>query len=277
VDYPRTFSITASLSNDAGDVIGRGEASLTNDISWDGPLDPETAFTWCYFNNVKIDDITDMLAVRIDAVNGRDAELAAAAGYIAIDADGARTAAIGRRVTARGPRRDYWSDPGRLTSLGVAIGTTGGIVTPPLLVSAKLTFSPFSGSFLEAGSDFGLVHGERDVQDVEYLSIAPYLHLNALSGGRIFHAYIGIGGGASFSQYTYPSESYVDPVTVITPVFDFNTGLLWTFSHSVIDLRWTVKTNFKGLDHRFTLGYGYRFGYFTERYGGKPADLTNLR
>jgi hypothetical protein len=269
VDYLRSFSIDASLLDDSGIVIGRGTVTLVNDVSWNGPLKPETAFGWCTFNNVTVDDISDTLTVRIDRVNERGSDT----GYIAIDPNGAQTAVIQNEIASQESWRKYWSDTSRLTSLGVAAGTTGGTVTPAFLVSARATFSPFSHGFFEIGSDFGLVHGERDVQDVEYFSIAPYLHYSSYAGGQRFSGYAGIGFGGSFSRYTYPSESNVDPVEVNTWVADANFGLLLKLAHSGIDLRWTIKTNFKGLDHRFTLGYLYRFGYIAERYGGKPANL----
>jgi hypothetical protein len=269
MDYQRTFSINASLLNDKGAVIGRGTASLTNDFSWSGdPLKPETAFTWCNFNNVKVDDITDTLTVRIDAVNGKDVETAAAR-YIAIDANRARADAIGRQVVSRESWRNYWSDTSRFYGIGAAVGS-GVLHTPMLHVSAKALFSPFPYTFFEAGSDFGLVHGEQGVRDVEYFSVAPYLHLN----GFFFHDwfpglessytgfYAGIGGGGSFSTYTYPSESHIDPVTVNTLVFDGNVGMFLKFSHSVIDLRATIKTNFKYTGVSLSVGYTYRFGYF---------------
>jgi hypothetical protein len=33
-----------------------------------------------------------------------------------------------------------------------------------LLVSPKITFSPFTTGFFEAGADFGLLHGNKDIQ-----------------------------------------------------------------------------------------------------------------
>ncbi|MDR1257119.1 MAG: hypothetical protein LBJ86_05175 [Spirochaetaceae bacterium] len=280
VDYPRQFTLTVcllSVSGDEANVIERGTLTLDSDFSWNGPLKPESASARGTFDNVKIDDIPEegSLAIWIEKVNGKDAETAALEGYIEIIPDGRRTAAVSRQAAARESRRRFWSDTRRLNSLGVAAGTTGGLRTPLFLASAKLTFSPLPYMFLEAGSDFGLLHGERSVKGVEYLSIAPYLHLNALGAGRTAGVYIGIGGGASFSQYSYPSESRINPVTVFTPVFDFNLGLLFFPPHSVIDVRWTIKKGSKELDHRFTLGYAYRFGYQASRYGGKPADLTN--
>ncbi|MDR1278461.1 MAG: hypothetical protein LBK02_06895 [Treponema sp.] len=301
VDYPRTFELTVCLlivNGDKVDVIERMPLSLTSDISWNGIFQPESASARGSFNNVKIDDLPEegFPTIWIEAVNGIDAETAAVNGYIETIPDGARTAAVGRQMAARESSRRYWSDTTRFNSFGVAVGTAGSNVTPPVwvgngkglistplfLVSAKATFSPFRRFFFDAGSDFGLLHGDLDIQDVKYLSIAPYLHLNlfwdnAFTGGDVFHMYIGIGGGGSFSQYTYPSESDIDPVTVNTGVFDFNIGFLWMFAQSAIDLRWMLKTNFKGLDYRVTLGYAYRLGYFAPRYGGKPADLTNRR
>lgn len=281
VDYPRSFDLTVSLlvvrGEDDADVIERQSLSLTSDTSWNGPLKPESAFVRGAFNNVNIANLGEggALVVWVEAVNGIDAETAAMGGYIEIIPDEARTAAVRRQTAARESWRNFWSDTGRLNSLGVAAGTTGGGVTPVFLVSPKLTFSPFSYSFVELGADLGLAHGERDVQGVEYFSIAPYMHFNLYAVEKYVGAYVGAGGGASFSRYDYPSESGVDPVTVLTPVFDVNVGFLAMFPHSGFDLRYTIKTNFEGTDHRFTLGYVYRFGYFAARYGGNPARLTN--
>jgi hypothetical protein len=279
--YPRTFSITVSLlvvrSEDDIDVIERQTWSLESDISWNGPLKPESAYVRASFNNVDIARLGEFgkLVVRVESVNGIDAETATLNGYIEIIPSRGRTAAVGRRIAERESWRKYWSDHNRLNSVGVAVGTA--FYTPTFLVSTKMTFSPFYNGFFEIGSDFGLIHGEKDVHGVEYFSIAPYLHYNFFMTEYLFGEYIGVGGGASFSQYSYPSESHVDPVTVITPTLDVNIGFLLIFDHSSFDLRWTMKTNSKGADHRFTLGYSHRFGYFTKRYGGYPYDLVSKR
>ncbi|MDR0411180.1 MAG: hypothetical protein LBH75_04315 [Treponema sp.] len=269
VGYPTVFNLTVSLLAVRGaedfDVIQHKTVSLTGDLSWNGPLKPESASVWGYFDTVNIDDLPrggGALMVQIEAVNDIDTETAAVGGYIEIIPDGPRTATVGKQAAARKSWRNYWVDTHRFNGLGVAIGTTGYTTTPSLLVSARVTFSPFSRGFIEIGSDFGLAHGEQDVSGVEYLSIAPYIHLNALSIGNRFGAYVGIGGGMNFSRYTYPSESHVDPVTMNTPVADFLLGLVWVFPHSGVDLRWTIKTNFTGTELRSTLGYVYRFGYF---------------
>ncbi|MDR0638266.1 MAG: hypothetical protein LBG27_05075 [Spirochaetaceae bacterium] len=281
VDYSRRFALTVSLLavRDDGDfdVIESQPLSLLCDTSWNGPLNPESAFVRSSFNNVNVNKLGEgRLVVWVGAVNGVDANAAAQSGYIEIIPDEARTAAVVKRIASRTSWRRFWSDTNRFNSIGVAAGTTMEPVTPAFLVSPKLTFSPFSRFFIEAGSDIGLIHGERDVQDVGYLSVAPYLHLNLFTGGvDKFGGYVGVGGGVSFSQYTYPSESHIDPVTVITPTVDANMGMQFKFARSVIDLRSTIRTNFKGLDLRLTLGYAYRFGYFAARYGGNPAHLTN--
>jgi hypothetical protein len=300
VDYPRRFDLTVCLlivNGDEAEVMQRMPLSLSSDFLWNGPFQPESVSVRGSFNNVKIDDLPEegFPAIWIEAVNGEDAETAAVKGYIEIIPDGARTAAVEKQIAARKSFRAYWSDTQRLSSLGVAIGTNAAHLSPPawvgeidsmtplLLVSVRATFSPFRSYFLEAGSDFGMFHGEQDVKDVDYFSIAPYLHLNTFFRNGFkrddssFPIYIGIGGGGIFSWYTYPSESGVDPVVVISPVFDFNVGYRWTFSHSVIDLRYTLKTNFKEVGDLVTLSYAYRFGYLTPRYGGKPADLANRR
>jgi hypothetical protein len=287
VDYPRSFNITVCLLDVRGEddinILQRRQLTLTNDIAWNGPLKPEPDSGWYSFDNVKIDDTSKdgILVVWVESVNGMDVEKASLSSYIEVIPDGSRIPGIGWQSDTRESWRRYWSDRRRFNSIGVAAGSA--FATPAVLASARLTFSLFPYSFFELGSDFGLVHGVPDVQDVEYLSIAPYLHLNAfITDGKSvaaqwFSGYLGIGGGASFSRYTYPSQSHIDPITVNTGVFDANAGIRWMFSHSTVDLRYTVKTNFKGVDQRVTFGYAYRFGYFAPRYGGTPAKLTDRR
>jgi hypothetical protein len=114
------------------------------------------------------------------------------------------------RIAAREQaRREYWST--RFYSLGAAVGTA--FVTPALLVSARFTFSPFRYFFFYAGADVGLLHGDSEIHGIEYLAIAPYLHYNLLALGHYVGAYLGGGGGVSFSTYTYPSESRADPMS----------------------------------------------------------------
>jgi hypothetical protein len=297
VEYPRQFNLTVCLlivNGDEAEVIKRMPLSLISDFSWNGPFQPESVSARGSFNDVKIDDLPEegFPTIWIEAVNNKDAETAAVEGYIEIIPDGERTAAVEKQIVARKSSRAYWSDTQRFSSLGLAIGTNGLNASPPswvgegfsmtplLLVSVRATLSPFRAYFLEAGSDFGMFHGEQDVKDINYLSIAPYLHLNTLfrngfkRDDSLFPLYIGIGGGGVFTWYTYPSESGVDPVMIISPVFDFNIGYRLIFTHSVIDLRYTLKTNFKEKTvDLVTLSYAYRFGYFKPRYGGDPAKL----
>jgi hypothetical protein len=289
VAYPRQFDITVCLLDVRGEddihVLGRIQLTLTNDIAWNGPLKPEPDSGWYSFHNVKIDDISEdgTLTVWVESVNGIDVETAALSGYIEVIPDGSRIPGIGWQTDVRESWRRYWSDNRHFNSLEVAAGTA--FATPAFLVSGRLTFSPFRHFFFEAGSDVGLAHGMWNVRDVEYLSIAPYLHLNFFydmgdvgsEKGFVLSPYGGVGGGMSFSRYTYPSEP--DPVTVNmdTGVFDVNGGVRFIYRHSVIDLRATIKTNFQtGVDFRVTVGYGFRFGYFAPRYGGMPARLTGL-
>jgi hypothetical protein len=291
VDYPRSFNITACLLDVRGPdditVLKRIRLTLTNNIAWNGPLKPEPDSGWYSFDNVWINDTSKdgTLVVWVESVNGIDVDTASRDRYIEVIADGSRIPGIGWQTDVRESWRHYWSDNRHFNSLEVAAGTAGFDITPAFLVSGRLTFSPFRYFFFETGADVGLAHGMRDVLDVEYLSIAPYLHLNFFydigdvgsDRGFVFSPYGGVGGGMNFSRYTYPTEP--DPVTVNvdTWVFDFNGGVRFVYGHSVIDLRATIKTNFEtGMDARITVGYGFRFGYFAPRYGGMPARLTGL-
>lgn len=259
VDYPQTFSITASLLNDTGAVIGRGAASAS--------ITAEAALAWCNFENVQIDDITDTLTVRIDTVNNRDVANAAMMGYIAIVADEAYFIAMDQRIAERKAAqvkalvdqiatkavqeaaREYWAP--HLTGLGLAIGIES-ILYPSLLtflVSARFMVSPFSKTFLEAGLD--LATGE------DYLSTAPYLHFNLLLEND---SYIGIGGGPVFLRYASWSGSHVEQLSWVLDVH--YGGLFWMSSHSGIQSRLTAKIGTNTFyELQASLGYIYRFGY----------------
>jgi hypothetical protein len=178
VDYPRSFNLTVSLlvvrdENDAN-IIEHKSLSLVSDISQNGLLKPDSAFFRGSFKTVNIAGIGEsgVPVVRVETVNGIDANTAMLKDCIEIIRDGARTASVVKWAAAREARRESWqntltvwrnyfSDNNHFTSLGVAVGTTfpyppSSFITPAVLVSPKLTFSPFSHFFLDSGADFGL-------------------------------------------------------------------------------------------------------------------------
>jgi len=90
-DEQRSFAIEARLENDKGKTIGRSAVTLINQISAATYTQPKSDSKPCVFQNIPVNDITDMLKVTIQRVNGKDVTVAANADYIkisSIEADG---------------------------------------------------------------------------------------------------------------------------------------------------------------------------------------------
>jgi hypothetical protein len=105
-------------------------------------------------------------------------------------------------------------------------------------------------SFLEIGFDFGIISG---VADVDYYSLYPYAHYAfflpfAKSGGW----YIGAGGGYMIAELNYPEGRVSKNIFAV----DFTTGIN---IGNMIDISYTLRTNFKDVENKISLGYTYRF------------------
>jgi len=90
-DETRTFVIEAALSNAGGGVISRASVSLTNRILAAAYTKPLSAGGLCVFAGVPVTDITDVLKVTIETVDGVRVAGEGNGGYIrisALEADG---------------------------------------------------------------------------------------------------------------------------------------------------------------------------------------------
>ena len=135
-----------------------------------------------------------------------------------------------------------------LWSVGFSIGTT--FAAPWIIGTLHGTIAPLRFSFLEIGFDYGMISG---VEDVSYYSFYPYLHYTLYrpfmkKGGW----YIGAGGGYMIIELDYP-EGAVSRNTIAADIITgFNI-------ENIIDISYTLRTNFKAMDNKFSVGYIYRF------------------
>jgi len=135
--------------------------------------------------------------------------------------------------------------------VGASVGTS--FAEPWIIGTVHGTVAPFRYSFLEIGLDLGLVSGFPDV--VEYYSMYPFAHYAIFVPFSIVSlggSYFGAGVGYMFGERTY--QDLKDSIRIIAA--DFIVGLN---IFNTLDISYTLRTNFKSVSNKFSLGYTYRF------------------
>ena len=141
-------------------------------------------------------------------------------------------------------------EPAKFWSVGASIGSA--FAAPWMIGTAHGTIAPFRYSFLELGFDIGFLHGNPDVG---YYSLYPYGHL-AFFYPLIINKvglYAGLGGGFMIVSYKFDTEGDTSdyfPAAAVTAGANFL---------NMIDVSYTMRTNFKGVSHKVSAGYVYRF------------------
>ena len=158
--------------------------------------------------------------------------------------DSIRTRPATRPLQSSGGNRDNT----QLWTLGASVGTSFAV--PWFVGTVHGTIAPLRHSFLELGVDLGLASGEANVG---YYSISPYAHYAFFmpftnKGGW----YVGAGGGYVISQYDFFGEK----VPVSHPVVAVTTGVNVL---NMLDVSWSLRTNFSGVSQKVSAGYTYRF------------------
>jgi hypothetical protein len=137
----------------------------------------------------------------------------------------------------------------RLWTVGISAGSS--FATPWLITTVHGTIAPWKYSFLEIGCDLGFITEVKDAES--YFSVYPFLHyaifLPFKSKGGF---YAGAGGGCMIANYTYPKEKV--PVTIFAADVIIGVNFL-----DILDLSYTLRTNFAGVSNKFLVGYTYRF------------------
>jgi hypothetical protein len=146
------------------------------------------------------------------------------------------------------PREKKIGDP-RLWTAGASVGTS--FYRPWFIASIHGTIAPKPYSFLEWGVDLGFSSGETESN---YTILYPFVHYALFAPFRTKGGwYIGAGGGLWISTYTFEGETEHD----IQFIVDLTTGFNIM---NVLDISYTLHTNFNGINHKLSLGFVYRFG-----------------
>jgi len=147
--------------------------------------------------------------------------------------------------------RPGFYDPAKLWTVGASVGSS--FSTPWLIGTVQGTIAPFKYSFLEIGFDYGAISG---ASDLNYYSLYPYAHIayfqpvwEKMKGGL----YSGFGGGWKIISYRtedggeYDQNYFAASAIVGMNLFD------------MIDISWSLRTDFKNIGYKASLGYVYRF------------------
>jgi hypothetical protein len=147
-------------------------------------------------------------------------------------------------------RAAFFVDPARFWSIGISAGTS--FAAPWAIGTIRGTVAPVQYSFLELGLDYGMISGIKDAEF--YYSLYPFIHYNLfLPFAQSAGWYIGAGGGYMLGEYTFPEEKI--PVNILA--LDITTGIiLW----NMLDVSYTLRTDFKSANNKVSIGYTYRFG-----------------
>jgi len=144
------------------------------------------------------------------------------------------------------------SDPRRLNSIGVSAGTS--FATPAIVGTIHGTIAPLPvrNMFFEAGVDFGLLY-TGDYQIEGYFSLLSFARVGYFMPlSEKIGIYAGMGGGYMFARYIVTDE----PFDAHIPFADVTVGAnIFGF----INVSYTLRTDFKGISNKVSVGYVYRF------------------
>ena len=142
------------------------------------------------------------------------------------------------------------SDPAKFWSVGASVGSS--FAAPWVIGTAHGTIAPFRNLFLELGFDTGFVSG---MSNTGYYSLYPYAHVAYFWPliANTIGLYAGLGGGFLMVSYDltddgkYTGNFMLGAVTAGVNFLD------------MIDVSYTLRTNFSARSHKVSVGYTYRF------------------
>ena len=137
----------------------------------------------------------------------------------------------------------------RLWTAGASLGTC--FSAPWLVITLHGTLSPVDNFFVELGLDLGFA-GRQEGAD--YFSLYPFVHYAYF---RPFNEkwgwYAGGGNGFMVSRYRYPEGRVSKNIFAIDLIAGVN--IL-----NMLDVSYTLRTNFNAASNKISVGYVYRFG-----------------
>jgi len=140
-------------------------------------------------------------------------------------------------------------EPTKFWSVGASVGTS--FVEPWLIGTIRGTIAPVKYSFLELGVDAGFLTNNKEVG---YLSFYPFVHAAffwPFINDKVA-AYAGAGGGFLWASYSFPEGKYSGNTFALDAVAGINL-------FNMIDISYTLRTNFTNLISKVSAGYTYRF------------------
>jgi len=170
-------------------------------------------------------------------------------GEVPVDFQGYVVGSPGTTVIISGGGSQREKDPAKFWSIGASIGSS--FTVPYVIATVRGTIAPFKYSFLDLGFDVGLVSGSFDTG---YYSLYPYGHLAFFwPFTEKIGAYAGLGGGFLRVSYSFDVEgNYSKNFGAASAVVGVNL-------FNMLDVSYTLKTNFSGIMHKAAIGYTYRF------------------
>ena len=137
----------------------------------------------------------------------------------------------------------------RLWTVGVSAGSA--FTDPVIIATVHGTIAPVRNLFIEPGCDIGFVSVYDDVKS--YYSIYPYAHLGYFKPfSPKFGWYAGAGGGYMLGAYEFSGGKVPLGVFAADLITGVNIG-------NMIDISYTIKTNFSSASNKLSAGYVYRF------------------
>jgi len=151
----------------------------------------------------------------------------------------------------RQPRVPKEITPAHLHTIGVSIGSS--FADPALILTVYGTYSPIRHLFIQLGLDVGFLSVYDEVQS--YYSIYPFTHVGSfLPIKNIGGLYAGLGVGYMTGQYIFSRGNTPADINIFAT--DFFTGFNFL---NIIDISYTLRTDFKSASNKLTVGYTYRF------------------
>ena len=132
-----------------------------------------------------------------------------------------------------------------LWTIGASVGTS--FAAPWLVGTVHGTIAPWRNSFLELGFDVGMVSSAA-----RYYSLYPFAHYAFFWPLGRAGLYTGVGGGLMIVSYQLDEGQWSEHIAVAA--FTAGVNLF-----DMIDVSWTLRTNFSGISQKVSAGWIYRF------------------
>ena len=151
--------------------------------------------------------------------------------------------------------------PTQFWSVGVSVGSA--FSDPQFTGTVRGTIAPIEYSFLELGVDFGMGSKYETASFFSFYPYANYCFYLPINTERFtWGIYAGIGGGFMFARYTFDEGQleyqYLSGDAASFNVFSGNI-VAGVNILNIIDISYTLRTNFNLFNSKLSIGYTYRF------------------